>query len=75
MKRRELWLAASAALVIGLLEPHAELAWKCREGYGASEACVWGRAYFTLAQVLTPLILSPLIFGCWFVLTRLTRRK
>jgi hypothetical protein len=75
MKRSDRWLTAAVALAIGLIEPHVELAWKCREGYVTSEACVWGRAYFPLAQILAPVIFSPLLFGAWLLLTRLMGRK
>ena len=75
MTRKSVLGAAILAIAIGLFEPHMELAWNCRSGYEATEACVWGRAYFPLMRVVTPAILSPLLFGAWFVLTWLASRK
>ena len=75
MTKRDMWLAAALALAVGLVEPYIELAWKCRAGFEATEACVWGRSYFRVAQVLTPLILSPFLFGAWLLLTKIVSRK
>ena len=75
MTKRDVWLAAALSIAIGLAEPYVELAWKCRAGFEAMEPCVWGKAYFRVAQVATIVILSPLLFGLWFLLTRLATRK
>ena len=75
MTKRDVWLAAALSLAVGLAEPYVELAWKCRAGFEASEACVWGEAYFRVAQMATIFILTPLLFGLWFLLTRLASRK
>jgi hypothetical protein len=75
MTKRDMLLAAALAVAVGLIEPCVELAWKCRGGFETTEACVWGRAYFRVTQVLTPLLLSPLLFGAWFVLTKVVARK
>jgi hypothetical protein len=53
-----LWVA----LLIGIAEPHVELAWKCRAGFEASEACVWGRAFLPLGRWLAPLFVAPIAF-------------
>jgi hypothetical protein len=47
------------ALLIGLIEPRAEVAYKCRDGLEASEACVWARAYLPLGQVVVPFVVAP----------------
>ena len=53
---------AVLALVIGLAEPYIEISWKCRRGFESTEACVWGKSYFSLAQWLVPLIVTPVVF-------------
>lgn len=58
--KRSTWGLLAIAVVIGLIEPHAELAFKCREGFEHSEACVWGRAYLPLGQVVVPLVVTPI---------------
>ena len=50
------------ALAIGIAEPYVELAWKCRVGMEASEACVWGRAFLPLGRWVAPLFVTPLVF-------------
>jgi hypothetical protein len=60
--RTRLLAAFSAALIIGMTFPYAELAWKCRESSSRSEACVWGKAYFPLARWVEPLIVTPIVF-------------
>jgi len=60
--RRRRWLLALSALAIGIAEPYFELAWKCRAGLEASEACVWGRAYFPLGKWLAPVLIAPVAF-------------
>jgi hypothetical protein len=62
MPRTRLLAAFVVALMIGLAFPYAELAWKCREGSSASEACVWGRAYFPITRWVEPLIVTPVVF-------------
>jgi hypothetical protein len=75
MTKRDIWLAVALSVGIGLIEPYVELAWKCRAGLEQSEACVWGRAYFRAAQLATLLILTPLLFGSWWVLAKLFSRR
>ena len=62
------------ALVVGLAEPSIELAWKCREGFETSEACVWGKAYLPLSRALGLLIIAPAVFGLLTLVNRLRRR-
>jgi hypothetical protein len=47
------------AVVIGLVEPHVEIVWKCRSGFEASEACVWARSLLPLGRVVAPLVVAP----------------
>jgi hypothetical protein len=49
-----------AAVAVGIVEPYAEVAWKCRGGFESSEACVWGRAYLPLGRVAGLVIVAPL---------------
>jgi hypothetical protein len=61
--RRSAWSwRLLVALLIGIAEPHVELAWKCRAGFETSEACVWGRAFLPLGRWLAPLFVAPLAF-------------
>jgi hypothetical protein len=60
--RRRRWLLAISALAIGIAEPHVEIAWKCRAGLEASEACVWGRAFLPLGKWLAPVFVAPIAF-------------
>lgn len=53
---------AVIALAIGLAEPYIEIAWKCRQGFESTEACVWGKSFFSLAQWLVPLIVTPVVY-------------
>ena len=66
---RRLWPQLLCALAIGIVAPHAELAWKCRQGFESSEACVWGRSYFPLVIWLEPLLVAPTVFAALVCLT------
>ena len=72
---RSLVLRLLVALAIGLLEPSLELAWKCRAGREASEACVWGRAYLPVSRALGLLVIAPVAFAVLTVLARVWRRN
>jgi hypothetical protein len=50
------------AVAIGIAEPYVEIAWKCRAGMEASEACVWGRSFLPLGKWLAPVIVTPIAF-------------
>jgi hypothetical protein len=65
---RTLLLMALVALAIGVVEPFAEVAWKCRSGFETSEACVWGRSYLPLGRVAGLVIVAPLAFGMMFLI-------
>jgi len=60
--RRSTWALLVLAVLIGLIEPRAEVAFQCRPGFEHSEACVWGRSYLSLGQIVVPLILTPVAF-------------
>ena len=68
-----LLVCAALAIIIGLLEPSIDLAWKCRSGQEASEACVWGRSYLPLARALGLLVVAPLAFGALLLVRRVWR--
>ena len=59
---------ALSALASGIVEPFAEVAWKCRTGFETSEACVWGRSYLPLGRVAGLVIVAPLAFGMLFLI-------
>jgi hypothetical protein len=60
----------AVALAIGVAYPYLELAWKCRNGYASSEACVWGRALLPLDRWLEPFIVAPVAFVILWALAR-----
>lgn len=60
---RSLLVLAALALLIGLLEPSIEVAWKCRSGQETSEACVWGRSFLPLGRALGLVIVAPIAFA------------
>jgi hypothetical protein len=67
-RRRRWWLLLASALAIGIAEPYGEIAWKCRAGFEASEACVWGRSYFSLGRWLAPVLITPVAFIALLIL-------
>ena len=72
---RSTWALLGLALAVGLAEPYVELAWKCREGFEASEACVWGRSYFPLGRAVGLILITPLAFVMLWVGRRIWRRR
>ena len=54
--------------MFGIAEPHLELAWKCRQGFRASEACVWGRAFLPMGRWVAPVFVTPIAFGVLLIL-------
>lgn len=64
---------AALAIVIGLVEPSIEVAWKCRSGHETSEACVWGRSYLPLSRALGLLVITPVTFAVLLLVRRLWR--
>jgi hypothetical protein len=69
------WFLLAVALVIGLAEPYLELAWKCRNGFATSEACVWGRSYWSLSRVAGLLLVTPVSFLALWVARHVWRRR
>jgi hypothetical protein len=57
------------ALVVGIVEPHVEIAWKCRGALATSEPCVWGRSLLPLGLWIAPIVIAPVLFACLVVLT------
>jgi hypothetical protein len=66
--RRSIVVLACVALVIGLVEPSLEVAWKCRAGFESSEACVWGKSFLPLGRAVGLVIIAPLAFGVLLLL-------
>jgi hypothetical protein len=65
---------AAVAVTIGVLWPYAELRWKCRAGFEHSEACVWGRSFFSLSRYVEPVIIAPVALVVLVLLTVAWRR-
>ncbi len=72
---RSLIVRFVVALAIGVAFPYVELAWKCRESSGHSEACVWARAYFPLSRWVEPIIVTPIAFVVLTLLVRAVSRR
>jgi len=62
-----------AAIAVGVVEPYAEVAWKCRAGFESSEACVWGRAFLPLGRIAGLVIVAPITLLVLTVVTSLWR--
>jgi hypothetical protein len=54
---------ALAALVIALSQPFVEVIWHCREGYKATEGCVWGKSLLPLTVGIGLFLIAPIVFG------------
>ena len=68
-------LRVLVALAVGIIEPYAEVAWKCRAGVETSEACVWARAYLPLSRVVALIVIAPVCFVVLEGVARLARRS
>lgn len=70
------WLAIAIALcagaAVGVAYPYVEIALACREP--ASEACVWGKAYFSLTLTVSLVFLGPLAAAVVYALLAWLRR-
>jgi hypothetical protein len=60
---RAVFIMAAVALAIGLAEPPLEVAWKCRQGFETSEACVWGKSLLPLGRAVGLVLIAPMSFG------------
>jgi hypothetical protein len=63
------------AALFAIAYPYLELAWKCRPSEVHSEACVWGRSYFSLSRWVEPLIIAPIAWAIMTVASRLFARR
>jgi hypothetical protein len=68
------WALILLAVLIGVIEPRVEVAFKCREGFEHSEACVWARSYLPLGQVVAPVIVTPVALLLLLIGRSLVRR-
>jgi hypothetical protein len=73
--RTRLVAGLAFAIAIGIAYPYLELAWKCRGGATNSEACTWGRAYFSLSRWVEPFIVAPIAFLLITLTARLVVRR
>ena len=60
-RRRRLWVTALASLAAAAAFSFLKLGYHCREP--ASEACVWGKAYFPVTLPLETLLFGAIVFG------------
>jgi hypothetical protein len=73
-RRARLLVAALAGAAVGMGYPYLDVALKCRAP--ASEACVWGKAYFSLTLTVSIVVLGSLAAGLTYaLLTWYGRRK
>jgi len=72
---RSTWILLSLALAVGLVEPYLEIAWKCRQGFETSEACVWGRSFLPLGRVAGLVLVAPFAFLVLWVIRRVWRGR
>jgi hypothetical protein len=68
-----LLIALAAGAAIGAAYPYIEIALACRAP--ASEACVWGKAYFSLTLTVSLVLLGPLAAGVVYALLVWLRRR
>jgi hypothetical protein len=68
-----LLLALCAGVAVGVGYPYVEVALACREP--ASEACVWGKAYFSLTLTVSIVFLGPVAAGVVYALLVWLRRR
>ena len=72
-RRSAFFVALFAGLAAGLAYPYIDLALACR--IPASEACVWGKAYFPLTLGLSLVILGGLTTGLVYVALSWRRKR
>ena len=66
-------LAVAAGATVGFAYPYLELALACRTP--ASEACIWGRAYFSLTLTVSLVVIGPIAAGVVYALLAWLRRR
>jgi hypothetical protein len=66
-------LALCAGVAVGVGYPYVEVALACREP--GSEACVWGKAYFSLTLTVSLVFLGPVAAGVVYALLAWLRRR
>jgi hypothetical protein len=72
---RSLVVLACIALAIGLIEPSLEIAWKCRDGFETSEACVWGKSFLPLGRAVGIVLIAPAAFAVMLVIRWMWRSR
>jgi hypothetical protein len=65
-KRSAVWWSLAAGLGLGLAYPAIDLFFACRAP--ASEACVWGKAYFPLTLAVSVVVLGGIVTAVTYVL-------
>ncbi len=65
--------ALALGLIVGVGYPFVDVALACR--VPASEACVWGKAYFPLTMSLSVALLGGAVTGVLYVVLTWRRRR
>jgi hypothetical protein len=68
-----LLVALCAGVAVGVGYPYVEVGLACRAP--ASEACVWGKAYFSLTLTVSLVFLGPVAAGVVYALLAWLRRR
>jgi len=66
-------VAVAAGAAVGFAYPYLELALACSTP--ASEACIWGRAYFSLTLTVSLVVIGPIAAGVVYALLEWLRRR
>ena len=72
-RRASLLIALAGGLAVGVGYPFADIALACRAPM--SEACVWGKAYFSLTLTVSVVLLGGMTTGALYAVLRWRRRR
>ena len=72
-RRSSFLIALAGGLIAGLGYPFVDLILACR--IPASEACIWGKAYFPLTLALSVVLIGGTATGLLYVVLRWFRRS
>ena len=72
-RRAPVLIALLTGAVVGIGYPFVDIAWKCR--VPDSEACVWGKAYFSLTLTVSIVVLGGIAAGLVYALLVWRRKR
>ena len=72
-RRASLLIALAGGLAVGVGYPYADIALACRAPM--SEACVWGKAYFSLTMTVSVVLLGGITTGVLYAVLMWRRRR